>query len=129
MFYYHILLVEDDEVDQHIFSTVLHSVQPNIKCSILDDALEALYVLSTRQVPADLIFVDVGLAGMSGMEFLEELKKSENLRDIPVIMMSGMANIEDMSSAKRLGAKDYIVKPGKFSELKTILCSILSTNN
>jgi DNA-binding response OmpR family regulator len=63
---------------------------------------------------------------MTGLEFLEELRKQEALRQTPVVVMSGVPNEDDRRQTKALAAIDYIVKPSKFSELRGILSSLLT---
>ncbi|HEY4108076.1 response regulator [Puia sp.] len=123
--YQHILLIEDDEADQRIFSTVLHSISPGLSCIILDDAQQALYKLETGEVSADLIFLDLRLPGMSGLEFLKELRGKKALSQTPVIALSGVPDEDDARETKELGARDYIIKPGRYSELRTILAQLL----
>lgn len=126
MSYKHILLIEDDECDQQIFSTVLQSMGPGRSCAIFDDAEEALYKLEAAEVLADLIFLDMRMPGMNGLEFLKELREKEMLSQIPVIVMSGVPDEKDAGESRELGARDYIIKPGKYSELRQILSSILA---
>ena len=123
--YKHILLIEDDEADQRIFSTVLQSIGPGLSCTIVDNAEEALYKLETAEVSADLIFLDLRMPGMTGLEFLKELRKKETLGATPVVVMAGMPNEDDARESEELGARDYIIKPGRYSELRKILHSIL----
>jgi CheY-like chemotaxis protein len=125
MSYKHILLIEDDEADQRIFSTVLHSIGPGLSCTVLEDAQEALYKLETAEVAADLIFLDLRMPGMTGLEFLKELRDKKSLSQTPVVVLSGVPDENDARESKALGARDYIVKPGRYSELREILFSIL----
>ena len=125
MSYNRILLIEDDEGDQRIFTTVLQSIGAGITCTVLDDAGEALYKLETAEVSADLIFLDLRLPGMTGLEFLKELQKKETLRQTPVVVLSGVPDVNDVQETKKLGVSDFIVKPSKYSELREILFSIL----
>jgi len=129
MSYKHLLLIDDDEADQRIFSVVLKSIGPDFTCTFKDDAAQALYQLETEELTADLIFVDVRMPGMTGLEFLQELRKQESLRQTPVVVLSGVPNSEDMRQTKELGAIDYIIKPGKYSELRHILVSILDPSS
>ena len=125
MSYKHILLIEDDEGDQKIFATVLRSIGPEITCTILDNAGEALYKLENAEVLADFIFLDLRMPGMTGLEFLKELQTNETLKQTPVVVLSGVPDENDVRETKALGARDFIVKPGKYSELRKILYSIL----
>jgi len=125
MSYKHILLIEDDEADQTIFSIVLRSLGPGFTCTIFEDAEDALNKLETAEVSADLIFLDMRMPRMTGLEFLKELQKKETLRQTPVVVLSGFPDENDARETKALGARDFIVKPSKYSELRKILFPIL----
>jgi CheY-like chemotaxis protein len=121
-----ILLIDDDEGDQQIFATVLQAIRPDLVCTVTDDAAQALDQLANAEITADVIFLDARLPGMTGLEFLQELRKQETLRQTPVVVMAGIHNENDMRQTKELAAIDYIIKPGKFSELRRILSSLLA---
>ena len=125
MSYKSILLIEDDETDQIIFTTVLKSLGPGFTCTILDDADVALYQLDTAEIAADLIFLDVRIPGMTGIEFLRELRSNEALSQTPVVVMAGLPDENDARECKALGALGYIIKPTRYDELRKILSSIL----
>jgi class 3 adenylate cyclase len=71
-----------------------------------DEALEML-----RQRPFDLVLLDVLMPGRSGAEILRELKADADLRDIPVLMISALDEIETVIRCIELGAEDYLAKP------------------
>jgi len=120
-----ILLIEDDEGDQQIFVTVLRSINAGFTCTVLDNAEEALNKLEAAELSTDLIFLDLGLPGMTGQEFLKELLKIHLPKLIPVFVLAGIHNEDDIRETKELGAMDFIVKPGRYSELKNTLVPIL----
>jgi DNA-binding NtrC family response regulator len=61
---------------------------------------------------ADLILLDLNLEGkISGLDFLSYLKRTDGLKDIPVLMISSNSQLMNVSKATKLGAKGYIVKP------------------
>jgi len=123
--YKRILLIEDDETDQIIFTTVLRSLGPGFSCTVVDDADLALYRLDTAEISTDLIFLDVRIPGMSGLEFLRELRNNETLSQTAVVVMAGLPNEDDARESKDLGALAYIIKPTRYDELRKILSSIL----
>lgn len=125
MSYKNILLIEDDEADQRIFSTVLQSIGSDFTCTILEDPEEALYKLETAEISADLIFLDMRMPQMTGLEFLQELRKKETLRQTRVVVLAGIPDENDVRETQALGVRDFIIKPGRYSELRKILTSIL----
>jgi len=59
----------------------------------------------------DLILLDIHMPGLSGFDVLAELKKPEETRNIPVILITGSEEMEDEAHGFALGAVDYIKKP------------------
>jgi CheY-like chemotaxis protein len=129
MAYRHILLIDDDYDDQEIFLSAVHELTVSADCPVdciaLGDAENALHQLKNGQVPADLIFLDLNMPMMDGRQFLAELKSSESLREIPVIILSTSSNRETIQETRKLGAFDFLTKPTSFTGLKSILKSII----
>ena len=71
-----------------------------------------------------LIYLDIEMPGLSGQDVLKEIKADPMLRDIPVVMMTGVADELQMEQAARNGANSYTLKPAKAEQfLKTVLAS------
>lgn len=68
-------------------------------------------VPSLRGERPDLIILDLMMPDVDGFEILEALKKDEDTRDIPVIVLTVRHLPEDMEKARRLGAEYYLTKP------------------
>jgi len=109
------MIVDDDQSVRRICATV------GASCGfqILDAASgeEALQKLDTSN--PDIILVDLMLPNMSGLEFLEQVKKQ--LPRVEVAIMTGHASIETAVQAMRMGAYDYIEKPFRIEPLKLLL--------
>jgi two-component system, NtrC family, nitrogen regulation response regulator NtrX len=71
----------------------------------------ALGVLRQPQRPVDLVILDLKLPQMGGLEVLERLRTDEATRELPVIVISGHATVEDAVQAVKLGAQDFFEKP------------------
>jgi CheY-like chemotaxis protein len=120
MSYKNILQIDDDSDDCELFMEALEAVSSAIYTAI-NDPVEALRKLVNKEIRPDVIFLDLNMPVMSGIELLSELKKQELLKDIPVIIFS-TSQLEDIKrEAKNSGAYDYISKPNNFNELKGIL--------
>jgi DNA-binding response OmpR family regulator len=76
----------------------------------------------------DLITLDVNLPGANGYEICRELKESSNLRDTPIVFVSGNCNLEDQQRGLEVGAVDYITKPFETFEFARRLLSHVKTN-
>ncbi len=101
----HLLLVDDDPNTLASLSRAFRLAGHD--ATVCDNANRAIEVLQAQRF--DLILSDVVMPGKSGMELLEELKKSG--LQTPIVMISGQANIEMAVKATRLGALDFLEKP------------------
>jgi CheY-like chemotaxis protein len=100
------ILVVDDEKASHIIIknligkkyTLIHAQEPQ----------QAINILSEKKI--DLILSDIHMPGMTGLEFLEAIKKDSEKRDIPILLMTSLPTLEKEQKAFDLGAKDFIQK-------------------
>jgi DNA-binding response OmpR family regulator len=76
---------------------------------------EALKAIKTEE--PDLVILDVMMPVMDGYEVLRRLKEDENLKSIPVVMLTARAQEKDVVKGINLGAEDYITKPFHPAEL------------
>ena len=77
---------------------------------IATDGLKAMNILSNNS-NFDIILLDVMMPNMSGWDVLKEIRKNEDTKDIPVIMITAISNEEKIVKGLKDGADDYIVKP------------------
>jgi CheY-like chemotaxis protein len=123
----HLLFLVDDDIDDHeIFKSALAQVDETIHLIIAGNGKEALQMLSAQAQLPDYIFLDLNMPRMSGIQFLTEIKKSETLHNIPVIVYSTSNHPDDKGKAMDAGATKFFTKPAKFSELCYLLQSLLS---
>ena len=103
-----ILIVDD--VDDNVFTLERRLKQfaksENVAAANGRAALEQL-----RAGPFDLVLLDLQMPEMDGMAVLEHMKADMSLRDIPVIMVSAVDDIEMVLKCIKLGAEDYVQKP------------------
>ena len=104
-----VLVVDDERNIRRALGLVLRG--EGYDMSEAETAEAAAEALATSTTPVDLILLDLMLPGMSGLEWLEKLKKNELYRHIPVIVISGHARGEDAAQAIKLGATDFFEKP------------------
>ena len=117
-----ILLVEDDRGYAMIFKHAVKDSEIANSLVHLNDCREALEYLNDRSNERPcLIIADLNIPGMNGFEFLKILKSAGTLMAIPVIILSGSLNEQDMAEGRELGAADYIVKPDDYKELVVML--------
>jgi len=110
-----ILLVEDNPDDAELTTRQLRRICPEREIYLAADAEEAMSCLEhLRQEGSglpDLILLDIRLPRLSGMELLERLKTSPELRSIPVVMLTGSLVSEHIQRSYDLGAVTYLLKP------------------
>ncbi len=102
-----ILVVDDNASNRELLARRLSRQGHEVHTAA--DGGEALAVLRKRAV--DLVLLDVLMPGRSGAEVLRELKADAELRDIPVLMISALDEIETVIRCIELGAEDYLAKP------------------
>jgi two-component system, NtrC family, nitrogen regulation response regulator NtrX len=100
-----ILVVDDEESIRQSLNGILKDEGYDVLC--LKDGVQALKQIESDS--PDLVLLDIWMPGIDGMETLEKMK-SQN-PNLPVIMISGHANIELAMKAAKLGAYDFIEKP------------------
>lgn len=111
----HIMLVEDDEID--VMNVKRAFIKNNVKnpLTVVGDGIEALELLrslkATRQIVPKVILLDLNMPRMGGIEFLKELRKDNDLKDISVFVMTTSSEETDIVEAYRLNIAGYIVKP------------------
>ena len=101
----HLLLVDDDPNTLASLSRAFRLA--GHEATVCDNAARAVELLRTESF--DLILSDVVMAGRSGLELLEDLKKAGV--KTPIVLISGQANIEMAVKATKLGALDFLEKP------------------
>ncbi|RLA63528.1 MAG: hypothetical protein DRQ88_12310 [Epsilonproteobacteria bacterium] len=109
-----ILFVDDDE-SIHPLVKVAFKAYKDIKMNYCHSAKEAQEVL--KSFTPDLILLDSMMPEISGKEFKKLLSEDENLKDIPVLFLTGLDSKKEIEELKNLGAVDVICKPFKIKEL------------
>ena len=113
-----ILVVDDEENARIALTKLLANEGFDVDC--VANGFEALNYL--RQQEVDLIITDINMPEMNGITFLKELNKSFPKSN--VIMVTAYGGVESYIEAMNLGAFEYINKPVKIEELKSILKKI-----
>ncbi len=121
-----LLLVDDDVDDQEIFILALQEIECSITCFTAGNGQEAIQSLTSHTVNPDLIFLDMNMPRMNGIQFLQQIKLMEPLKHIPVIIYSTTAEQHVVEETKTLGAMNMVTKPAKFSELCHMLTNVLT---
>jgi two-component system NtrC family response regulator len=110
-----ILVIDDEDIMREILETLL--VREGYEVRLAANAAEGLEL--ARTLPFDAAIVDVMMPGMGGVQTLDELKKIDE--ELPVLMITAFASVENAIAAMKRGAFDYITKPFKNDEVLVVL--------
>ncbi|HTI89650.1 MAG TPA: response regulator [Puia sp.] len=115
----HILLVEDDDDDVSDFMAELNKINIPCKCTRANSGDQAISQL-TYLLP-DIIFLDVNLPGMNGLECLAEIRQIHRLDNVPVVLYSMGLLSSYKEKGMKLGASDCVEKPISSARLGDII--------
>lgn len=127
-----ILLVEDEPADAELIQRALKSAGVANPIRLLTDGEAALDYLLGHGDYADrhryplpqLILLDLKLPKVSGLAVLKEVKSSEVVRRIPIVVLTSSTQSEDINRAYDRGANSYLVKPVRFAEFAKVAAEI-----
>ncbi|MEL7239137.1 MAG: response regulator [Planctomycetota bacterium] len=125
-----VLLVDDDPDCRMLVRDSIESsgIDPNNldvhEAASGEEALAFLESVDDAHPRPNLIYMDMEMPGIGGMETLRRIKASENLKQIPIVMLTGVASDLAMKRAAAFGANSYTVKPADAERLiETVLAS------
>ena len=110
------LLIEDDEIERLKFERVLKKNAYPHKLIKAENGEEALHILECKEECPDVIFLDLNMPKMNGIEFLKILKSDPKLKYTPAIILSTSNNHNDLKECYETGIAGYIVKPLKYED-------------
>lgn len=117
----HVLIVDDEEEFRGILRRILQPLDVHIsECSDGADVLSAC----SAAVP-DVILLDMCMPRLGGAETCRHVRAAEALKDVPIIILSGLGDSTSKVEALRAGAHDYITKPFDMEEVRARVCTHL----
>ncbi len=121
-----VLLVEDNPGDVRLTLEALKDGKLNNRLSVVEDGVEALAFLRREGKYADasrpdLILLDLNLPKKDGREVLAEIKADEDLKRIPVVVLTTSKAEEDILKTYNLHANCYITKPVDFDQFVIVV--------
>lgn len=119
-----LLIIEDDDSMQ---AALIRMLEPEgYVLRMAKDATELTNLLDDSHI--DLILMDIGLPWIDGFELAEMLKQHKNLKEIPLLFVSGQASEEDIKKAFDIGADDFLKKPFEVEKLRKTIQVLLKIN-
>ncbi|HEY4786562.1 MAG TPA: response regulator [Bacteroidales bacterium] len=124
-----ILIVEDNQGDARLIKEVLNDNKIYCRLHLVKDGVEAMNFLYRKngysESPRpDLIFLDLNLPKKDGREVLAEIKSDDNLKQIPVVVMTTSQAEEDIFKSYSLHANCYVTKPLDLDQFVKVVKSI-----
>ena len=111
-----VFLVEDDEDDQFLFTEALSEIKNATLFGIANNGKEALERLAQTTILPDIIFTDINMPIMNGIECLTQIKSNLITESIPVVIISSASQHIEMAAS--LGVISFIVKPSSCQLLR-----------
>ncbi|CAN5357303.1 hypothetical protein BH11BAC1_BH11BAC1_03820 [soil metagenome] len=118
-----ILLVDDDADDLHFFFEAIKEIDPALVCGFANSGMEAEEILQNISPLPSLIFLNLNLPGMSGIDFLRQIRPA--YKTLPVVMYTTSSAPEDKEKALEAGANYFLTKPKDFQKIKAQLLEVL----
>ncbi len=101
-----ILIIEDEEIMYSLLSKKLR--QEGYEVEVAKNGEEGLEKM--EEIKPDLILLDIIMPKKGGFEVMEEMRKKEELKNIPVVVISNSGQPVELDKAKELGARDWLIK-------------------
>ncbi len=112
-----ILIVEDDPMVAQINRQFIEKIDPHALVDIAQNVTEAMSVIKTKEI--DLLLLDIYMPEENGLTFLKYVR--EQGYKIDAILITAASDVEDIQTAFRYGAVDYLIKPFEFERFKKSL--------
>lgn len=121
-----ILIIDDDSLDAKVIKRAISDTNISCRTHITRNGVEALnYLTNAEKEKPRLIFTDINMPKMDGIEFLNERKKVEYLNKIPTVVLTSSIEKTDEIKCFEAGIAKYIIKPMLYNKFKDMINSIM----
>jgi CheY-like chemotaxis protein len=123
-----IIIIEDDKDDQALLSEVFQELGYKNKIVFFGDGEEALDYLTDTSIEPFIIFSDINMPRLNGMELRQKVHENEDLRikSIPYLFFSTSAEQQHVVDAYSKSVQGFFVKPSSYPELKETIKTIVA---
>jgi two-component system response regulator len=129
---FEILLVDDDPRDADLTIRALRKHNLANKVYVVEDGAEAMDFIYSRGkyeqrgvcIQPKVVFLDLKLPKLSGLEVLRQLKRDETTCSIPIVIVTSSREDPDIKQAYALGANSYVVKPVDFDKFQEAISQL-----
>ena len=119
---YNILIVDDDRRTATNMADMLRLIGHTVHVAL--GPRSALHALN--QVIPDVVFLDINMPGVDGLEVCRYLRREPATANVPIIIVSANGERAYKDAAKAAGANDYLVKPAMMDDLENALVDVMS---
>jgi CheY-like chemotaxis protein len=117
----HVLIVDDNEMNREVLSRRLE--RQGYTFGVAEDGVQALELMRAQRF--DVVLLDIMMPRMNGYQVLEAMNGDPVLRELPVIVVSAVSELDSIVRCVELGAEDYLFKPFNPVLLKARLTACL----
>ncbi|RXJ52658.1 response regulator [Gelidibacter gilvus] len=123
----HLLLADDDIDDCDFFKDAIDEISGVCELTILNNGVELMkFLVNDPDSQPNVIFLDLNMPKKSGMECIAEIKASNVLSHIPIIIYSTSLDHTVVNDLYELGAHHYIQKPAEFGSIKSVIKKVVA---
>jgi hypothetical protein len=115
------LFIGNQDEDLHIFKKALGDVFPGACCYTSENGLEAISIMDEYDLVPDFVFVELEGTGYDTLRFLSEMKRTEVLKGIPVIVHAPVPHLDKVQALRESGALAIYFKPYNYIGVCNVL--------
>ena len=124
-----VLVIEDNDDDQQFLLRQLKKAQISERILFVNNGQKAVDLLlraDDQEIRSKLVavFLDLKLPGKSGIDILRLIRSTPEISKLPVIVMTGSTNPEDMAECQRLNATSFVSKPIDFQSFVVAIANV-----
>lgn len=122
-----LLLADDDSDDCFLFEEALSEIEVPTHLTTVTNGEQLMHLLTktTDELPY-VLFLDLNMPRKNGFQCLDEIKKNEKLKNLPVVIFSTSFQEHIADQLYKSGAQHYICKPNNFAQLKKVIHQVLT---
>jgi len=122
----HVLLADDDKDDCFLFKEAFEELGIPARLTTVHDGEELMQLLNKKEKLPGILFLDLNMPCKNGFICLTEIKQDQELKELPVVILSTSFQQEKVEQLHKEGAQHYVCKPNEFSHLKNLIHRAIS---
>ena len=109
-----VLIVDDSPMIIKVVGSVVSAMGHHV----VEASDGAAALMTAETLPPDLIFLDLHMPEMNGLQMLERMRATPGLKDVPVVLLTSSRDADVVTQAARYGVKDYLSKPARPASIR-----------